>query len=107
MKVALTIVGALAEFVALGLVVRDFYDARALASSILPPAPEPREGPMSKGELVFALTPTVEAIQHGEANEAALRQSVASAFAGSTRRKWLSIVLLAVGIACSVVANLL
>ena len=65
MKVALTMVEiALAEFAALWLVVRDFYDARALANSILPQAPGPRESPISKGELVFAITPTVEAIQY-------------------------------------------
>jgi hypothetical protein len=94
MKVALTIVGAVAEFIALGLVVGDFYDARAFASSILRPAPAPRDGPPSHADVLFATTPTVEAIQHGQATEAALRTSVASAFAGSESRKRSSIALL-------------
>lgn len=128
MKVALTVVGALAEFIALVLVVRDFYDARSRADRMLlrpvgaslvqraairpeDMTPEQRDELRAadlKASVVLALTsPSREDLRAVEVREDDLREKIAAALRGNTRSKWASIVLLAVGIALSAVANLI
>src|SRR5690349_2176019 len=104
MKVALTIIGAFAEFIALGLVVRDFYDARTQAEKVLRPvgtappelAPEDmtEEQRMAdqRAQMLMVLTsPTHEVVlagqRAGEVSEHELRAQFADALRGSGSRK--------------------
>ena len=142
LKAVVTVLGALAEFGALLLVVGDFYEARKQADAILRPPgrrvvaawridydidpegipPEERdrvakerqaerermEAQARKAAVVAALAPPGwDQIEAGVSSETHLRESLASAWRGSAARKWTAVLLLAVGISLSALANLL